>query len=191
MFYMALSLAFMAGGIILLYLLWDAEHVEGRTLNAVTFEAIIASFGWDRPIANWAALTAVLAFEAGLLLVAANTGFLGGPAVLANMAADLDAAAVPQPVEPSRDPERGRRHGRRRDPRAARHAWPSLGAGGPLQHQRVPDLLASLAGLVRYWWRHRGERRWLARLVLSSPGSWSAPAFSPSPWSRSSPRAAG
>jgi uncharacterized membrane protein YeaQ/YmgE (transglycosylase-associated protein family) len=29
-----------------------------------------------------------LAFEAGLLLVAANTGFLGGPSVLANMAAD-------------------------------------------------------------------------------------------------------
>ena len=30
----------------------------------------------------------VLAFEAGLLFVAANTGFLGGPAVLSNMAAD-------------------------------------------------------------------------------------------------------
>src|SRR5260370_13354877 len=30
----------------------------------------------------------VLAFEGGLLLIAANTGFLGGPSVLANMAAD-------------------------------------------------------------------------------------------------------
>src|SRR3546814_8271033 len=30
----------------------------------------------------------VLALEAGLLLVAANTGFLGGPAVLASMATD-------------------------------------------------------------------------------------------------------
>jgi hypothetical protein len=30
----------------------------------------------------------VLAFEAGLLFVAANTGFLGGPSVLSNMAAD-------------------------------------------------------------------------------------------------------
>ena len=29
---MALSLAFTAGGIIVLYLLWDAHHVEGRTL---------------------------------------------------------------------------------------------------------------------------------------------------------------
>src|SRR4029450_3788015 len=49
MFYMALSVAFTAGGIILLYLLWDARHVEGRTLNAVTFESIIASFGLQQP----------------------------------------------------------------------------------------------------------------------------------------------
>src|SRR4029077_14849018 len=43
MFYMACSLAFTAAGIIILYLLWDARHVDGSTLNAVTFEAIIAS----------------------------------------------------------------------------------------------------------------------------------------------------
>ena len=35
-----------------------------------------------------ALLTVVLVFEGALLFVAANTGFLGGPAVLANMAAD-------------------------------------------------------------------------------------------------------
>jgi len=40
------------------------------------------------PGLNAATLIVVLAFEAGLLLVAANTGFLGGPAVLANMAVD-------------------------------------------------------------------------------------------------------
>jgi amino acid transporter len=37
MFYMAASLAFTAGGIILLYLLWNAQPVEGQTLNAVVF----------------------------------------------------------------------------------------------------------------------------------------------------------
>ena len=88
MFYMAVSLAFTAAGIIVLYLLWDAQHVDGRTLNAVTFEAIIASFGWQSSGLNAATLIAVLGFEAGLLLVSANTGFLGGPAVLANMAVD-------------------------------------------------------------------------------------------------------
>ena len=40
MLYMALSLAFTAGGIIMLYLLWDARPVKGQTLNAVTFGAI-------------------------------------------------------------------------------------------------------------------------------------------------------
>ncbi|HCE08022.1 MAG TPA: amino acid transporter [Oxalobacteraceae bacterium] len=88
MFYMALSLAFTAGGIILLYLLWHAKPVEGQTLNASTFKAIIASIGFGGEWANHAVLVVVLAFEAGLLFVAANTGFLGGPAVLSNMAAD-------------------------------------------------------------------------------------------------------
>jgi amino acid transporter len=87
MLYMALSLAFTASGIILLYLLWDAKPVEGQTLNASTFRAIIESVGFS-DWTNRILLISVLAFEAGLLFVAANTGFLGGPAVLANMAAD-------------------------------------------------------------------------------------------------------
>ena len=88
MFYMALSLAFTAGGIILLYLLWGSKPAEGQTLNAVVFGSIIETFDWGGGTSGTVALSAVLAFEAGLLLVASNTGFLGGPAVLANMAAD-------------------------------------------------------------------------------------------------------
>lgn len=88
MLYMALSLAFTAGGIILLYLLWDARPVAGQTLNASTFKVIIDSMGLGGAVTNKIVLTVVLAFEAGLLFVAANTGFLGGPAVLSNMAAD-------------------------------------------------------------------------------------------------------
>src|SRR5215468_10499535 len=88
MFYMAVSLSFTAGGIILLYLLWHVTPIEGQTLNAVTFRAILANTGWQSPIVQDGLLLVVLALEGGLLLVAANTGFLGGPAVLANMAAD-------------------------------------------------------------------------------------------------------
>jgi amino acid transporter len=87
MVYMALSLAFTASGIILLYLLWDASPVVGQTLNASTFKAIIESIGFS-DWTNRILLIVVLAFEAGLLFVAANTGFLGGPSVLSNMAAD-------------------------------------------------------------------------------------------------------
>ena len=89
MFYMALSLSFTAGGIILLYLLWSVHPVEGKTLNAVAFGAILSDWptwaGW--PLGH-ILLVITLVFEAGLLFVAANTGFLGGPATLANMAVD-------------------------------------------------------------------------------------------------------
>lgn len=87
MFYMAVSLALMAGGIIMLYLLWDATPTPGQTLNAVTFRQIIESVFGSGPTSN-IVLGAVLLLEAGLLMVAANTGFLGGPAVLASMASD-------------------------------------------------------------------------------------------------------
>lgn len=88
MFYLAVSLSIVAGGIILLYLLWEAQPVPGQTLNAVTFKAIIEHLDLGTPFANAMGLLVVLVLEAGLLFVAANTGFLGGPAVLSNMAAD-------------------------------------------------------------------------------------------------------
>ena len=87
MFYMAASLAFTAGGIVLLYLLWQAAPAEGQTLNAVVFRSILASALGPAGDTEFA-LAVVLALEAGLLLVAANTGFIGGPAVLAAMASD-------------------------------------------------------------------------------------------------------
>ena len=83
MFLMAVSLSFMAGGIILLYLLWNASPVHGKTLNAIVFANILGHGFIGHSI-----LIITLLFEAGLLFVAANTGFLGGPAVLANMAQD-------------------------------------------------------------------------------------------------------
>jgi hypothetical protein len=88
MFYMATSLAFTAGGIMLLYLLWDATQSPGQTLNAVVFKSIIDHLDLGGKAFNEGALFGVLVLEGGLLFVAANTGFLGGPAVLSNMAAD-------------------------------------------------------------------------------------------------------
>src|SRR5258708_22644082 len=100
MFYMAASLAFTAGGIILLYLLWRASPVEGQTLNAVVFGSILESLGLGSGF-NQVALLVVLVTEAGLLFVAANTGFLGGPQVLSNMAGGVWLPApVPHPSVP-------------------------------------------------------------------------------------------
>ncbi len=88
MFYMATSLAFTAGGIMLLYLLCNVTQSPGQTLNAVVFKSIIDHFDLGGKVINDGALVGVLILEGGLLFVAANTGFLGGPAVLSNMAAD-------------------------------------------------------------------------------------------------------
>ncbi|WP_092401485.1 MULTISPECIES: APC family permease [Candidatus Ichthyocystis] len=87
MLYIALSLSFMAGGIIILYLLWDVHHVEGMTLNAVTFSMILHEIGINGWLAH-SALVIILFLETALLFVAANTGFLAGPTVLSNMAID-------------------------------------------------------------------------------------------------------
>ncbi len=88
MMYLAVSLAFMAMGIVFLYLLWNVQPVEGQTLNAVVFGQLLDRL--DGPGVSWGAiiLPIVLVTETGLLFVAANTGFLGGPSVLASMAVD-------------------------------------------------------------------------------------------------------
>lgn len=83
MLYMAISLSFLAGGIILLFLLWSPQKEVGQTINAVVFHSILG----DSQLGNLI-LTLTLLLEAGLLFVAANTGFLAGPSVLANMAID-------------------------------------------------------------------------------------------------------
>ena len=171
MFYMALSLAFTAGGIIVLYLLWGAQHVEGRTLNAVTFESIIAHLGMGSDTLNQAARVIVLALEAGLLLVAANTGFLGGPAVLANMAVD------------SWMPHQFRNLSSRLVTQngvilmAGAAAIVLLITGGQVSVLVVLysinvflTFTLSLLGLVKYWWLHRSEGRWLVRIALSLLG---------------------
>jgi amino acid transporter len=88
MFLVALSLAFTAAGIILLYLLWEVDKVQGQTLNATTFYAITQSWRYGEVELGKFIVPVILFFEAGLLIVAANSGFLAGPNVIANMASD-------------------------------------------------------------------------------------------------------
>src|SRR5487761_1558251 len=88
MLYMAFSLAFIAGGILIGYLLEKVEPRRGMTLNAVMFQHIAAGwklggFAVGTPIITFALLT-----EGALLFVAAQTGFIDGPRVLATMATD-------------------------------------------------------------------------------------------------------
>jgi amino acid transporter len=85
MIYMAASLSFVVGGLLLAYLLYHVTPVEGKTLNAVLFGKITAA--WP-PFASRSFVIAAMASSAALLFIAAQTGFFGGPRVLANMAVD-------------------------------------------------------------------------------------------------------
>jgi amino acid permease-like protein len=172
MFYMAVSLSFTAGGIILLYLLWNVQPVEGQTLNAVTFRAIIESAGWGTPLLENGLLWIVLALEGGLLFVAANTGFLGGPAVLANMAADSWVPHMYRYLSTRLVTQNG----------ILLMGVTALGiliaTGGKVALLVVLYSInvfltfsLSLLGLCRYWWQARSrDPRWRHRLALSVLG---------------------
>jgi amino acid transporter len=88
MWAIAFSLAFMAAGIIAMYLLWDVQKVDGETLNATAFKMVTADWtiGGINISAEFVGVSLLLA--AGLLFVAANTGFIAGPCVMAAMAVD-------------------------------------------------------------------------------------------------------
>ncbi|MDD1667340.1 MAG: APC family permease [Methanomicrobiales archaeon] len=81
--YMAFSLAIVAGGLFLCYLLWNVAPVPGKTLNAVLADLVFS--GWA--FGGLLAFVTILA-EGALLMVAAQTGFIDGPRVMANMAID-------------------------------------------------------------------------------------------------------
>jgi amino acid transporter len=88
MWCIAISLAFMATGTILIYLLWDVHRVAGETLNATVFKKITENWVIGGVGLSPFIVGIVLILEAGILFVAANTGFLAGPPVLSNMSID-------------------------------------------------------------------------------------------------------
>jgi amino acid transporter len=167
MLYMAISLSITAGGIILLYLLWNAKPIAGQTLNAVTFGAILHNVAH-----GYIFLLLLLIFEAGLLFVGANTGFLGGPAVLASMAIDEWA------------PRRFRNLSSRLVVQNGIILFGILAiiiliwTGGTVSQLVVLysmnvfiTFTLSLSGLCIFWWQRRAqEKKWLRRFALSTIG---------------------
>ncbi|MGZ8467556.1 MAG: APC family permease [Candidatus Binatia bacterium] len=88
MLYMATSLAFTAGGILLCYLLNRVMHEPGKTLNASLFANIYGAFFGGDSTTTASLVIVTLITEAALLIVAAQAGFLDGPRVLSNMSLD-------------------------------------------------------------------------------------------------------
>ncbi len=85
MIYMGVSLGFMVGGLLLMYQLYKTLPKDGSTMNAVLFAQMTES--WPASVSQsfiWVSMFSA----AALLFIAAQTGFLDGPRVLANMAVD-------------------------------------------------------------------------------------------------------
>ena len=82
---LAISLSAAVLGLIISYFLFGVHLQPGKTMNAVLINNAVAS--WN-PVVGQTYLYITLISEATLLFVAAQTGFLDGPRVMANMAHD-------------------------------------------------------------------------------------------------------
>jgi hypothetical protein len=85
MFLMMISLSFMVLGLMICYMLFNVKLDTHKTLNAVLLDNLTAGWGyfWSRSF-----VLVTLISEAALLFVAAQTGFIDGPRIMANMAID-------------------------------------------------------------------------------------------------------
>jgi hypothetical protein len=82
--YMSISLAVTVFGLAIAYILYEIGPQYGKTFNAILLDRVTA--GWGVWGTRFVFIT--LLSEAALLFVAAQSGFLDGPRVLSNMALD-------------------------------------------------------------------------------------------------------
>ena len=173
MAYMASSLAFTAGGILLCYLLNDVTHQPGRTLNASLWSVLSQDWMlWGLPVGA-AVVVFTLLSEGALLFVAAQTGFVAGPATLAAMAVDQ---WVPK------------RFAHLSERLVTQNGIVTMGlaaiatllySGGAVKLLIVMysinvflTFTLSQMGMVRHWWQvRRTEAHWRRRFVLASLGT--------------------
>jgi hypothetical protein len=169
MVYMGTSLALTVAGLLVAYQLYAVEINPDKTLNAVLFEKMTA--GWSHGIGGTFVIV-TLASEAALLIIAAQTGFLDGPRVLANMALDRWF-----PAQFANLSER----------LVTRNGVLLMGAAGFIMMwvtRGSVDLLVifysinvfitfslSQLGMVRHWWQERAtEKGWLHKLLINGFG---------------------
>ncbi len=167
--YMSFSLAFTVAGLIIAYLLFGVQGHETKTLNAVLFESITAS--WVAPwghIFVWVTLIS----EAMILFVAAQAGFLGGPSVLANMALDRWFPSRFSSLSDRLVTQDG-------VILMGTAALATVALTGGSVHLLVVlysinvfiTFCLSQAGMVRHWWQIRKQGgKWLGKILVSGSG---------------------
>jgi amino acid transporter len=173
MLYMACSLAFTAGGILLCYLLNRVQHEDGRTLNASLWSLLTANWHVGRMPLGGVITGFTLLSEGALLFVAAQTGFVAGPRTIAAMAVDQ---WVPK------------RFAHLSERLVTQNGIITMGVAAALvllyTRGAVTILVVmysinvfmtftlSQLGMVRHWWTTRREQgHWRRRLIVASAGT--------------------
>jgi len=173
MFYMAVSLAFMASGIIFGYLLTGTRPHPSKVMNAVLAEKVFGSWMIGGFGLGHVLIVLTLVAAGAILFVAAQTGFLDGPRILANMAVD---SWVP------------RRFAQLSDRLVTNNGIVLMGlaAAATLMYTRgsVSALLVmyainvfvtfslTLIGMTRHWWQERSrDPQWSRHILLQATGA--------------------
>ncbi len=166
--YMAFSLSFVVLGLMVAYLFYNVNPQAGKTLNAILFEQVTS--GWGK--AGFIFVLIILISEATLLFVAAQTGFIDGPRVLANMANDRWFPT---------------RFATLSDRLVTQNGILIMGGlalilmavtGGSVRFLVVLysinvfiTFVLSQAGMVRHWWQARVQfKGWLKKLLINGVG---------------------
>ncbi|MDD5087570.1 MAG: APC family permease [bacterium] len=172
MFYMAISLAYLAAFLMVNYYLFRLEPEHGKTLNAALFTQITAHWTLGGVKIGSLIVGIMMVSAALLLFVAAQTGFIGGPRVLSSMAED---SWLPH------------RFGHLSERLVTRNGILMMGLAAIAfilyARGHLSALIAiyainvfigftmALLGMSRLWWRQRRtSRRWLRKLTVCGLG---------------------
>ena len=167
--YMAISLSVTVMGLMLAYILFDVRDSPGKTLNAILFESVTASWGGFYGVGFvWITLFS----EAVLLFIAAQTGFLDGPRVLANMALDKWLPTRFAMLSDRLVTEKGILV------MGVASLVMMLASNGSVDFLIVLYSInvfitfsLSQLGMVKHWWEQRGtEKQWLKKLMINGIG---------------------
>ncbi len=173
MLYMATSLSFTAGGILLCYLLNGVQRQPGRTLNASLWD--ILTGGWNLggfPIGPLV-VAITLVSEGALLFVAVQTGFTAGPRTLAAMAVD---EWVPKRMAHLSERLVTQNGVIAMGLAAVAVLVYTLGAVKILIVMYSINVFMTFTlsqlGMVRHWWQMRGEGgHWRRRMIVAMTGT--------------------
>ena len=169
MTYMALSLSVTVMGLMLAYIVFNVRDTPGKTMNAILFESLTASWGGFYGVGFvWITLFS----EAVLLFIAAQTGFLDGPRVLANMALDKWLPTKFAMLSDRLVTEKGILV------MGIASLVMMLASNGSVDFLIVLYSInvfitfsLSQLGMVKHWWEQRGtEKQWLKKLIINGIG---------------------